>query len=81
MLSKAFEEGANRVDMCYRIGIEHNDIVDVGRHLLKILKHLIDHLDEPPRRSTAALSHDAPLVEPVGVQNAVRGTISLCAFI
>ena len=33
MLSKAFEEGANCVDMRYRIGIEHNGIVEVCRHL------------------------------------------------
>ena len=33
MLSKAFEEGVNRLDMCYRIGIEHNDI-KVCRHLV-----------------------------------------------
>ena len=33
MLSKAFEEGANRLDMCYWIGIEDNDVVEVCRNL------------------------------------------------
>ena len=31
MLSKAFEEGANRLDMRYRIGIEHNPTSGAGR--------------------------------------------------
>ena len=66
MLSKAFEESANRLDMRYRIGIEHNDIVEVCRHLFQVLDHLIDHLDELPRRSAAALRHNKPLVEARG---------------
>ena len=33
MLSNAFQAGANRLDMRYQIGIEHNDIVEVCRHL------------------------------------------------
>ena len=33
MLSKAFEEGANRLDIRYRMGIEHIDMVEVCRHL------------------------------------------------
>ena len=37
MFSQAFEEGAHRLDMRYRIGIEHNDIVEVSRQLLKSL--------------------------------------------
>ena len=63
MLSKALEEGANRLDMSYRIGIEPNDIVEVCRHLFQVLNHLIDHLHEPPRRSAAALRHNEPLGE------------------
>ena len=33
MLSEAFEEGANCLDMRYLIGIDHKDIVEVRRHL------------------------------------------------
>ena len=62
MLSQAFEEGANRLDVRCRIRIEHNDIAEVSRHLGQVLNHLIDYLDEPPRRSAAALGHDEPLV-------------------
>ena len=36
MLLKAFEEGANRLDMRYRTGIEHNDIVEVCRYLFQV---------------------------------------------
>ena len=63
MLSKAFEEWTNSLDMCYRIGIEHNDIVEVSRHLFKVIDHLIDHLDKPPRRSPAALRHNEPVLD------------------
>ena len=66
MLSQAFEEGANRLDMRYRIRIEHNDIAEVSRHLGQVLNHLIDYLDEPPRRSAATLGHDEPLMEARG---------------
>ena len=66
MLSQAFEEGANRLDMRYRIRIEHNDIAEVSRHLGQVLNHLIDYLDEPPRRSAATLGHDEPLIEARG---------------
>ena len=76
MLSKAFEEGVNRLDMCYRIGIEHNDI-KVCRHLVQVLDHLIDHLDQPPRRSAAALRNNEPLVEARGcAERSKRGTVS-----
>ena len=44
MLSQALEEGPNRLDMRYRIGIEHNGIVEVRSHPVQVLDHLIDHL-------------------------------------
>ena len=34
--------------MYYRIGTEHNDIVEVYRYLFLVLDHLIDHLDKHP---------------------------------
>ena len=71
MFSQAFEEGANRLNMRYRIGIEHNDIVEVSRQLLKSL--LIDHLDEPPRRSAAALRHNEPLAQARGCAERCKG--------
>ena len=66
MLSQAIEDGANRLDMRYRIGIEHTDIVEVRSHLCHALGRLIDHLKEPPKRIAAALRHDEPLVKARG---------------
>ena len=31
--------------------------------MLQAFDHLVDHLDEPTRRSTATLGHDEPLIE------------------
>ena len=73
VISKAFEEGATRLDMHYRIGIEHNDTVEVWSHLLKIFNHLIDHLDEPPRRSAAVLNHNEPLIGARGCADRRQG--------
>ena len=66
MLSQAFEEGDNRLDMRYRIGGEHNDIVEVSCNLVEVLNRLIDHLDEPSSRIAAGLGHDELLVEADG---------------
>ena len=66
MLSKAFDEGANRPNMRYRIDIERNDIAEVCCHLFQVLHHLIDDLDEPPRQGAAALRHNELLVEACG---------------
>ena len=37
--------------MRYRVGVEHDDVVEVSCHLCQALDHLIDNLDEPPRRA------------------------------
>ena len=51
MLSEAFEEGVNRLDMRYRIGIEHNDIVEVYCHLFKSLITLLITLTNHPGKA------------------------------
>ena len=50
MLSKAFEEGTNCLNMRYRVGIEHDDIVKVCCHLVRVFHHLIGDLDESHSR-------------------------------
>ena len=61
MLSKASEEGANRPNMRYWVGVELDDIVELSFHLFQALDHPIDDLDEPPRRGAAALRNTEPL--------------------
>ena len=73
MLSQAFEEGDNRLDMRYRIGGEHNDIVEVSCNLVEVLNRLIDHLDEPSSRIAAGLGHDELLVEADGCSERCKG--------
>ena len=43
-ISKAFEEGANRPNIRHRVGVEHDDTVEVSCHLFQALDHLIDNL-------------------------------------
>ena len=66
LLSQAFDQGANSLDVRYRIGIERYHIVEVSSRLFSILNHLIDHLNERPRQSASALRHDEPLLETRG---------------
>ena len=73
MFSKAFDQGANHLDMLYRIGIEHIDIVMVCRHLFEVLNHLINHLDEPPRRNAAALRHNESIIKARGCAKRCKG--------
>lgn len=49
MLSQALEEGTNRSNMCYQVGVHHNDIVKVALDLFQTPIVFIDNLDEPPR--------------------------------
>ena len=82
MRSKAFEEGANRPNMRYRVGIEHDDIVKVSCHLFQALDHLIDYLDEPPRRGAAALRHNEPLIEACGCAERCKGNcVLVCRYL
>ena len=78
MLPQSLEEGSYRLDVGRRINVEHDRIVEVGRHLFQTCNDFVNHLDEPTGRSVAALGLDAPLV---GAQNAMRGTVSLCTAI
>ena len=51
--------------MSYRVGLD-DDNIKVGRYLFQTFDYLVDNLDEPPGRSTAALGHDEPLIEARG---------------
>ena len=81
MLSKAFEEGANRPNMRYQMIIEHDDI-EVGCHLFQAIDRLIDNLDEPPRTGAAALRHNEPLIESRGCAERCKGNcILVCRYL
>ena len=58
ILAQTLEERPHCLDVIRRVGVEHDRIVEVGRQLFQALFDLVDNLDEPPGRSTAALGHD-----------------------
>ena len=63
MLAQELEERTHSVDVSRRVGIEDHHIVKVGLHLFQAVHDLVDNLDKPLARSTAALGHDTPLIE------------------
>ena len=82
VLSKAFEEGANRLNMRYRVGTEDDDIVEVSCHLFQALDYLIDDLDEPPKRGAAALRQNEPLIETCGCAERCKGNcVLVCRYL
>ena len=66
VLSKAFEEGADVVDMGIWVGVEDYDVVEVGVYSVEALDDLINDLDEPAGRGAATLRNDEPLEESGG---------------
>ena len=46
--------------------VENDDVVEVGGDASKVFEDLVDDLDEPPGRGTAALRHDEPFEKPGG---------------
>ena len=82
MRSRALEAGANRSNMRYRVGIEHDDIVEVCCHLFHVLDHLIDDPDEPPRRGAAALRRNKSLVEACRCAERCKGNcVLVCRYL
>ena len=82
VLSKVFEEGANRPNMRYQVGIGHDDIIEVSCLLFQVLDHLIDDLDEPPRRGAAALRHSVPLIKACGcAERCKRNCVLVCRYL
>ena len=68
--------------MRYRVGVEHDDIVEVRCHRFHALDHPIDDLDEPPRRGAAALRHDEPLIEACGCADHCKGNcVLVCCYL
>ena len=63
VLSKAFEEGADVVDMGSWVGVEDHDVVEVGGYSVQALDDLVNDLDEPAGRGAATLRHDESLEE------------------
>ena len=63
MLSTAFQEGADVVDMGSWVGVESYDVVEVGGYSVQALDDLVNDLDEPAGRGAATLRHDESLEE------------------
>ena len=66
VLSKAFEEGPDVVDMDSWFWVEDYDVPDVGGYSIEALDGLINDLNEAAPRGAATLSHDEPLEESGG---------------
>ena len=66
MLSQAQEDLLHISDVKGGVGIEDDDVVEVGSDAVEALDELVDDLDEPPRRSAASLWHNQPLEESHG---------------
>ena len=49
-----------------RVGVENDDVVKVGADASEVFDDLVDNLDEPPWRGTAALRHDEAFEKPIG---------------
>ena len=77
LLPKAFEEGAGVSDVSRGVGVEDDDVVEVGGDAFEVFDDLVDYLDEPPGRGVATLRHDEPLKRREGVQKVVSGMVSL----
>ena len=59
------------------VGVEDDDVVDVGNDAAEAFDNVVDDLDEPPWSSAASLWHKRRM----GVQKAGRGIVSLCTVI
>ena len=64
-----------------RVGVENDDVVKVGADASEVFDDLVDSLDEPPWRGTAALRHDEAFEKPIGCANGVRGVVSISMVI
>ena len=60
VLSKAFEEGADVVDMGSWVGVESYDVVEVGGYSVEARDDLVVDLDEPVVRGAATFRHSQP---------------------
>ena len=49
-----------RIVSMWAVGSESDHIAGIGRHLFQTLDHLVDRLNQPPRRRAAALRQDKP---------------------
>ena len=61
VLPEAFEEGADVSDMGRGVGVEDDDVVEVGADAVEFFDDLVGDLDKPPGRGVAALGPDEPL--------------------
>ena len=78
MATEAFEEGAGIIDAGGRgRGSKTIDIIKLGGNTFEVLDDLVNHLNEPTGCGAATLGHDEPLEEAGGVQDTVRGVVSL----
>ena len=80
MLAQTLEERTHGLDVSRRVGVEDDHIVEVGRHLKPFITSYRIFTNQPGETLLpwGMTSHS---YRPVGVQNAVRGTLSLGAVI
>ena len=81
VLSKAFEDGPDDVDMGSWVWVEDYDVVEFGGHPIEAHDALINDFNEAAARGAATLRHDEPLKNLVGVQKAVKWMVSLSIMI
>ena len=58
MTPKAFEQRADVSDVSRGVGVEDDDVVEVGGDAIQVLDDFVDDLDEPPGRGVAASRHE-----------------------
>ena len=66
VLPKAFGERVDVGVVSRGVGVEDDDVVEVGGDAFEVFDDLADDLDEPPGRRVATLRHDEPLEEAGG---------------
>ena len=66
VLSQAQEELLHVIDVEGGVGVEDDDVVEVGSNAVEAFDDLVDDLDEPPWSNAASLCHCQPLEETCG---------------
>ena len=64
-----------------RVGVEHDNAVKVGGDAFEVFDDLVHDLDEPPAEALLPLGMTSHSKSRVGVENAVRGMVSLSMVI
>ena len=81
VLTEAIKKDLDVGDVVGGLGVADDDVVEVRSGALQAFDDQVKDLSEPTGGGTAALRHHKPLEEPSGVQNAVKGMVSLSMVI